>query len=61
MEDEVELSELEERVVALCGGESFASGDAHLGIQPFPVRKFAGIVFHNSKQSTYAYHTFCRN
>ncbi|KAJ8727869.1 hypothetical protein PYW08_016254 [Mythimna loreyi] len=38
VEDEVELSELEERVVALCGGESFSTGDAHLGIQPFPVR-----------------------
>ncbi|KAJ8720521.1 hypothetical protein PYW08_005986 [Mythimna loreyi] len=36
VEDEVELSELEERVVALCGGESFSTGDAHLGIQPFP-------------------------
>ncbi|KAJ8720548.1 hypothetical protein PYW08_006013 [Mythimna loreyi] len=36
VEDEVELSELEERVVALCGGESFSTGDALLGIQPFP-------------------------
>lgn len=32
------LTEVEERIVALCGGESFSTGDAHLGIQPFPVR-----------------------
>ncbi|KAJ8706725.1 hypothetical protein PYW07_012803 [Mythimna separata] len=36
VEDEVELSELEERIVALCGGESFSTEDTHLGIQPFP-------------------------
>ncbi|KAL0838601.1 hypothetical protein ABMA28_016691 [Loxostege sticticalis] len=36
VEDVVELSELEERIVALCGGEGFSTGDTHLGIQPFP-------------------------
>ncbi|KAL0830010.1 hypothetical protein ABMA28_003468 [Loxostege sticticalis] len=38
VEDVVELSELEERIVALCGGEGFSTGDTHLGIQPFPLR-----------------------
>ncbi|KAL0810555.1 hypothetical protein ABMA28_010675 [Loxostege sticticalis] len=37
VEDVVELSELEERIVALCGGEGFSTGDTHLGIQPFPI------------------------
>ncbi|KAL4702670.1 hypothetical protein ACJJTC_007101 [Scirpophaga incertulas] len=36
VEDVVELSELEERIVALCGGEGFSVGDSHLAIEPFP-------------------------
>ncbi|KAJ8721035.1 hypothetical protein PYW08_006500 [Mythimna loreyi] len=48
VEDEVELSELEERVVALCGGESYSTGDAHLGIQPFPD---SNLIEDNQEQS----------
>ncbi|KAJ8703983.1 hypothetical protein PYW07_013277 [Mythimna separata] len=37
LEDELlELSEVEERIVALCCGENLSTGDAHLGIQPLP-------------------------
>lgn len=45
-DDEVELTQLEERVVALCGGESFSTGDAHLGIEPFPVRNLEMECYH---------------
>ncbi|CAK1597958.1 unnamed protein product [Parnassius mnemosyne] len=31
----VELSEIEEKILALMGGESFATGDRHLEINPF--------------------------
>lgn len=37
VEDVAELSTVEERILSIMGGENFATGDAHLGIQPFHV------------------------
>ncbi|XP_048488221.1 uncharacterized protein LOC125488488 isoform X1 [Plutella xylostella] len=34
--DVIELSEAEERIVVLCGGETFGTGNAHSGIHLFP-------------------------
>lgn len=38
VEEVVDISEVEERIIFLMGGESFASGDRHLAIDPFSVR-----------------------
>ncbi|RVE54883.1 hypothetical protein evm_000250 [Chilo suppressalis] len=56
--DEIELSELEERIVALCGGEGFSTGDLHLGIQPFPGPEQTGNSQYNRDGNTVARRLF---
>ncbi|RVE47642.1 hypothetical protein evm_007739 [Chilo suppressalis] len=58
VEDEIELSELEERIVALCGGEGFSTGDIHLGIQSFPGPEQTGNSQYNRDGNTVARRLF---
>ena len=39
-EEVVELTEVEERILSLMGGEAIAVGDKHLGIDPLEVNLF---------------------